>query len=311
MTNSSILKVNNLSHRYAKDWVLKGINLDASRSGILGLLGANGAGKSTLMNIMCGILFQSQGDVIIDGLDIRQHSLEARRRIGFLPQHAPLHLELTVDEYLRYCAHLRLMEPASIPAALEAVKDRCGLGHFSRRTIRNLSGGYRQRVGIAQSIIHDPNVVVMDEPTNGLDPNQIQLVRQLIADIAKDRFVVFSSHILSEVVAICSNIVMMDKGEIVFSGSMNEFNEHTPPSSLLVIFSSPPVEKELLSIETVTSVEKLADGRFRLGFCGGKAVSEELVALSVGQGWGLSEIQFERTSLEKTFAQLSVGRTGE
>ena len=308
MTDGPILKISNLSHRYAKEWALKQINMDAPPSGILGLLGANGAGKSTLMNIMCGVLFQTQGKVIIDGLDVRRYPLEAKRRIGFLPQQAPVHLELTVDEYLTYCAHLRLMEPAGIAAALEAVKSKCGLSHFSRRIIQNLSGGYRQRVGIAQAIIHDPNVVVLDEPTNGLDPNQIQSVRQLIADIAESRFVILSSHILSEVVAVCSNIVMIDKGEIVFSGTMNEFNELTPPSSLLVTFNRPPKEDALASIAAVTTVEKMAGGRFRLSFVGGRSVSEELVALSVREGWALSELQFERDSLERTFAKLSVER---
>ncbi|HEY0175862.1 MAG TPA: ABC transporter ATP-binding protein, partial [Pedobacter sp.] len=171
--NTSIVKIEHLSHKYSSSWAIRDINMEISQSGIVGLLGSNGAGKSTTMNILCGALNQTEGKVLINGVDIREEPEIAKRDIGFLPQTAPLYLELTVDEYLIYCAELRLIPKDKIKAALDDAKERCGITHFSKRLIGNLSGGYRQRVGIAQAIIHRPKLVVLDEPTNGLDPNQI------------------------------------------------------------------------------------------------------------------------------------------
>ncbi|MCH5687352.1 ATP-binding cassette domain-containing protein [Niabella sp. W65] len=186
-----ILKTENLSHRYSSSWAIRDINIEIEHPGIIGLLGSNGAGKSTTMNIICGTLNQTEGDVYINGINLRKHPLEAKKQIGFLPQTAPLYTDLTIDEYLVYCAELRLMEKSTIKAAVEEVKERCGVAHFSSRLIKNLSGGYRQRVGIAQAIIHKPSLVVMDEPTNGLDPNQMIEARKIIKEIAEERTVLF------------------------------------------------------------------------------------------------------------------------
>jgi ABC-2 type transport system ATP-binding protein len=221
-----ILKIEHLSHRYSSSWAIRDINLEIYQTGILGLLGSNGAGKSTTMNIMCGVLKQTEGKVFINGVDISKHPEEAKKYIGFLPQTPPLYLDLTVDEYLTHCAYMRLMKDVDIKPAVERVKERCGIMHFSNRLIKNLSGGYRQRVGIAQAIIHQPKLVVLDEPTNGLDPNQIVEVRALIKDIAKERAVVFSSHILSEVQVLCNDIVMIEGGKMVFADTMDAFNNY-------------------------------------------------------------------------------------
>ena len=169
--SDTIIKVEHLSHRYNVQWAIRDINFEIGQTGTTGLLGSNGAGKSTTMNIICGVLAQTSGNVYINGIDIRKNPVEAKMNIGFLPQTPPLYGDLTVDEYLRYTAQLRRMDVSEIPSALEAVKEKCGISHFSKRLIKNLSGGYKQRVGIAQAIIHNPKLVVMDEPTNGLDPN--------------------------------------------------------------------------------------------------------------------------------------------
>ena len=180
---SAILKVENLSHRYSSNWAIREINLEIASTGVIGLLGSNGAGKSTAMNIICGVLNQTEGVVYIDGIDIRKYPELAKRNIGFLPQTPPLYSDFTVDEYLIYAAGLRFIEKNKIRAAVEEVKERTGITHFSSRLINNLSGGYKQRVGIAQAIIHKPRLVVMDEPTSGLDPNQIIEARKLIKEI--------------------------------------------------------------------------------------------------------------------------------
>lgn len=227
---ANIVDVEHLSHRYSVDWAIRDINFSIEKNGILGLLGSNGAGKSTTMNIICGVLNQTEGDVFINGIDLRKNPVEAKKQIGFLPQKPPLHPDLTVDEYLVHCAVLRRMEKSKIRAAVDAAKERCEIAHFSDRLIKNLSGGYQQRVGIAQAIVHNPRFVVLDEPTNGLDPNQIVEIRNLIKELATDHAVLFSTHILSEVQATCDEIRMIDHGKVVFSGSMKEFNDYVVPN---------------------------------------------------------------------------------
>jgi ABC-2 type transport system ATP-binding protein len=301
-----ILKIDHLSHQYSRNsWAIRDINLEIDRNGIVGLLGSNGAGKSTTMNIICGVLNQTQGNVYINGLDIREEPEKAKKEIGFLPQTLPLYTDLTVDEYLIYCAELRLMEKTKVKPALQEAKERCGISHFSSRLIKNLSGGYRQRVGVAQAIIHNPKLVVLDEPTNGLDPNQIIEVRALIKEIAKEHAVVFSSHILSEVQVLCKEIMMIEQGRIVFADSMDAFNNYVEPHSVLLWLENPPLEAELLQINGVDKAEFLTDRQVRLWFSGEQDIAERLITTSVEHGWRLREISFDKTALDEIFKELS------
>lgn len=260
----AIVKVENLSHRYSSQWAIQDISFEINQTGVLGLLGSNGAGKSTTMNIMCGVLKQTKGEVYINGVSLRDNPVEAKKHIGFLPQKPPLHLDLNVDEYLTHCAYLRSVEPKHIKAAVEKAKDKCGIMHFSKRLVRNLSGGYQQRLGIAQAIVHDPKFVVLDEPTNGLDPNQIVEIRNLVKEIAVDRAVMLSTHILPEVQMTCDQIRMIESGHMVFAGTMDEFNNYIKPDSLVVLMDAPPSENELRAIPGIVSVENLTNKRFRL-----------------------------------------------
>jgi len=303
--SNSIVKIERLSHKYSTSWAVRDINIEISRNGIVGLLGSNGAGKSTTMNILCGALKQTEGTVQIDGIDLRKDPELAKRQIGFLPQNPPLYMDLTVDEYLIYCAALRKMDKAVVPAALADAKDRCGITHFSHRLIRNLSGGYRQRVGIAQAIIHRPKLVVLDEPTNGLDPNQIIEVRALIKEIAADRAVIFSSHVLSEVQMLCKEIKMIDNGRIVFSDTMDAFNNYVEPHSILLYMENPPSQEELLQIRGVTKVDFLTQRQLRIFFTGEREITARIIENSVQRGWDLREINLEKSSLDEIFAQLS------
>ncbi|WP_285055443.1 ABC transporter ATP-binding protein [Pedobacter ginsengisoli] len=306
----SIIKIEHLSHKYSSSWAIRDINMEIDHTGIVGLLGSNGAGKSTTMNILCGVLNQTEGKVFIDGIDIREQPEMAKRQIGFLPQTPPLYMDLTVDEYLRYCAELRWIPKDKIKAAMEAAKERCGITHFSGRLIGNLSGGYRQRVGIAQAIIHHPKVVVLDEPTNGLDPNQIIEVRALIKEIALDRLVIFSSHILTEVQVLCKDIKMIEGGRIVFADTMDAFNNYVEPHSLLLTMENPPSREELLKIEGATSVELLTDRQLRLYFSGDQEITERVIAASMNGGWKLREITLDKSALDEIFKQLS-GKSGQ
>lgn len=309
--SNSIAHIKSLSHRYSKDWAIRDINFEVTDKGILGLLGSNGAGKSTTMNILCGVINQTEGEVLIDGINIRKHPVQAKRLIGFLPQKAPLHMEITVDEYLTYCAHLRDIPKNEIAGALEIAKQKCGISHFSNRLLSNLSGGYQQRVGIAQAIIHNPKLVVLDEPTNGLDPNQILEVRKLIKEIGKERSVILSTHILSEVQATCDRIIMIEHGDIVFADSMQAFNNYIEPNSLIMVLEQPPANDFFESLDYIKGVEKIEEGRFRLFFKEGEQITKQLIEVSIGQNWGLLEIYLEKSSLDGVFAQLSSTKTKE
>jgi ABC-2 type transport system ATP-binding protein len=302
---NSIIKVVNLSHRYSVQWAIKDINLDIKKNGIYGLLGANGAGKSTIMNIMCGVLKQTGGDVYISGISMLNEPINAKRFLGFLPQKPPVLSELTVEEYLSYAANLRLMDSKDIGNAIDEVMEKVGIGHFRRRLIGNLSGGYQQRVGIAQAIIHKPALVVLDEPTNGLDPNQILEVRNLIREIAEERTVILSTHILQEVQALCDHIWMINHGDVVFSGSIVDFDNYIIPESLLVTMIGAPSIDELKNIAGVVEVTELGNYRYKVKFESAQEATERIVEMSVAQGWRLTEIIQEKNSLEAIFTELS------
>jgi ABC-2 type transport system ATP-binding protein len=243
--------------------------------------------------------------VFINGFDTKKDPVGAKRFIGFLPQKPPLHTDLTVDEYLRYCAYLRRIPEDAIGQAVEEAVEKCGITHFHKRLIRNLSGGYQQRVGIAQAIIHKPVLVVLDEPTNGLDPNQILEIRHLIKEIAEERTVILSTHILTEVQAICDYIYMVEQGSFVFSGTVEEFDNYIAPNTLAVTLMEPPTVEELTALEGVSGVEELGGNRFRLKFTDARDVVERIVKMSVDKDWHLTEIGVEKNSLDSIFAELS------
>ncbi len=302
----SILKVENLSLRYSVQWAIRDINFEITQNGVYGLLGSNGAGKSTTMNIICGVLKQTEGNVFIKGIDMRDNPVEAKRHIGFLPQKPPLHTDLTVEEYLTYCARLRQIARAEEGKVVDEVLARCGISHFRKRLIHNLSGGYQQRVGIAQAIIHRPDFVVLDEPTNGLDPNQILEIRHLIKAIAEECTVVLSTHILSEVQATCNYIRMIGQGTLVFSGTVDEFDNYILPNTVFAtLVAAPPIE-ELKQLPGVVDVDELGGSNYRLRFSDSpQEMIERVVQTSVAKDWRLTEVRLEKSSLDDIFAELS------
>ena len=300
-----IVKVEHLYHRYATQWAIEDINFEIEENGVIGLLGSNGAGKSTTMNIICGVLKQTRGKVYINGIDTLKNPVAARKYIGFLPQKPPLYPDLTVDEYLRFCAEIHWMERKKINAAVGETEERYGITHMKDRLLRNLSGGYQQRVGIAQAILHDPKFVVLDEPTNGLDPNQILEVRQLIREIAEDRTVMLSTHILSEVQATCSTIKMIEHGRVVFSGSVEEFDNYIEPNTLYAVFDLPPLPDELLMIAGIKKVEMVGGHGVRLWYDGERDTIKQVIRESMVRGWEMTEIRSEKSSMEAVFAKLS------
>lgn len=300
-----ILKVENLSHRYATAWAIRDISFEISENGVVGLLGSNGAGKSTTMNIICGALLQTDGDVRINGVNIKEDPIAYKKQIGFLPQQAPLYLDFTVQEYLEYSAQLRLMEKNSIKAAVEEVLEKTAITQMRSRLIKNLSGGFRQRVGIAQAIINKPRLVILDEPTNGLDPNQIIEARKLIKEIAQEHAVLLSSHVLSEINLLAREIIMIESGRVVFSDSLDAFNNVLQPNTLVVRMLNMPEERELLALDNVQKVEMLPDSKCRVYFTPNDDLSERIVKKSTDLNWRLTAINTEVTIMDDVFKQLS------
>lgn len=301
-----ILKIENLSHRYsAARWAVQDINIEMHGREILGLLGSNGAGKSTTMNILCGVLNQTKGSVYINGINLRENPEEAKKNIGFLPQKPPVYPELTVEEYLKHTAYLRLVPKADINMALERALEKCGLTHMRDRLIKNLSGGYQQRVGIAQAIIHRPKLVVFDEPTTGLDPNNIAEIRKLISEIAEDTAVILCSHILPEVQQICKTVKMIEQGKLVFSDTIEAFNDYIEPDTLVVQMENPPSEGTILAIDGVNHINKKTANRWEVNFEPGSNVSQQIINKGVANGWNLKEVSIQKQSLDLIFAHLS------
>ena len=301
-----IVKVERLYHRYtASRWAIEDINFQISEAGVVGLLGSNGAGKSTTMNIICGVLKQTSGEVYINGINTLKEPVKARKMIGFLPQKPPLYPDLTINEYLRFCAEIQWMDKKKIKSAIARAEERCGITHMKDRLLRNLSGGYQQRVGLAQAILHDPKFVVLDEPTNGLDPNQILEVRQLIKDIAIDRTVMLSTHILSEVQATCSSIKMIEHGRVVFSGSTEDFDNYIEPNTLYLEFELPLTMDELLKLSGVKRGEVIDNHAIRLWYDGERDTIKQIMREATSRGWDMIELRREKSSMEAVFAKLS------
>ena len=301
-----IVRVEHLYHRYTSSrWAIEDINFQIDDAGVVGLLGSNGAGKSTTMNIICGVMRQTAGEVYIGGINTLKEPVKARKLIGFLPQKPPLYPDLTVDEYLRFCAEIQWMDKTKIKSAIAAAEERCGITHMKDRLLRNLSGGYQQRVGLAQAILHDPKFVVLDEPTNGLDPNQILEVRQLIKDIAVDRTVMLSTHILSEVQATCSSIKMIEHGRVVFSGSTEDFDNYIEPNTLYLEFDQLPEMDELMKLPGIKRAEALDNHGVRLWYDGERGTIKQVMREAVSRGWDMIELRKEKSSMEAVFAKLS------
>tara|TARA_B100000953_G_scaffold86982_2_gene70904 strand:+ start:5355 stop:6086 length:732 start_codon:yes stop_codon:yes gene_type:complete len=220
--DNTLISINGLSKFYGQKHAIKDVSFAVHQGEILGLLGPNGAGKSTTMQIICGVIAANSGSVNIAGHDIIDAPKQAKQNIGFLPEQLPLYGDLTVDEYLFYSAKLRGIKKQSLNDQIISCKRRCGLENTGTRLIQNLSKGYKQRVGIAQAIIHMPPIIILDEPTSGLDPKQILEIRELMRELSKDHSIIISTHILSEVEAICDRVLVINEGNIVLDQYLKE-----------------------------------------------------------------------------------------
>ncbi len=303
--NNFTVEASELTRLYGGREAVSNVSFNLSKGEVLGFLGPNGAGKSTTMKMLTGNLAPSNGSVKICGIDMIENPKEAKALIGYLPEMRPLYKELTVDEYLTVAARLHRVSSGHIKNAVELAKERCGLGHMSKRLIENLSNGYQQRVGIAQALIHKPMVVILDEPTVGLDPIQIRDIRALIREVGGDHSVIISTHILPEVEMVCDHVQIIDKGKLVFNGSIDVLKRQRIGNKLLVGLSNTPSAEELLKIAGVTDVEILPTGFVRVSFSEDATPAEAIVQAAVKNKWGLHQIAPDQTSLEDVFVQLT------
>ena len=298
------VEANHLTRIYGGREAVSNVSFTLSKGEVLGFLGPNGAGKSTTMKMLTGNLAPSQGSVKICGIDMIENPKEAKALIGYLPETPPLYREFTVDEFLSIAARLHGVAPKHIKAAVQRAKERCGLTEMSKRLIENLSKGYQQRVGIAQAIIHNPMVVILDEPTVGLDPIQIRDIRALIKELGGEHSVILSTHILPEVEMVCDQVQIIDKGKLVFNGSIDVLKRQRVGNKLLVGLRNAPNLQELLNIPGVAEAEALPSGLIRVRFENDTTPAELIVQTAVQQGWGLHQIAPDQTSLEDVFINL-------
>ena len=311
MTDGLLVRVEGLTRRYGEVRAVDAIAFTLVRGQILGFLGPNAAGKSTTMRMLAGVLAPDGGRIIIDGVDLLDEPLRARQAIGYLPEQPPLYRELTVDEQLSYSARLHGLSRVASRQAVVRIKQRCGLAEVGRRLIGNLSKGYRQRLGIAQALLHDPPVIILDEPTVGLDPIQIREIRGLIRELGQDRGVILSTHRLSEVQATCTHVQIMRDGRLVYAGALADLEQRRRSTSLRVGLQTPPAVALLRALPAVEQVEDLGQGRFRLRHAAGAAPTRAVLEQARVNGWELWELTPEHADLESIFIDLALEREVE
>jgi len=306
MINKPLLQVEQLTRRYGEHPAVADLSFTLRRGQVLGLLGTNGAGKSTTLRMLAGVLAPDAGRIVISGADLRDQPRQARQALGYLPERPPLYRELTVDEQLQYSARLHGLRRVAVRPAIAQVKERCGLTEVGKRLIGALSKGYQQRTGLAQAILHDPPLIVLDEPTSGLDPIQIQDIRALIRELSRNRGVVLSTHLLTEVQTTCTHVHILRAGRTAYAGALAELEQQRPSVSLRLGLNAPPPVADLAQLPRVSRVEDLGEGQFRIHHTPGALLHRLLVELAYDHGWDLWELTPERENLEQIFVNLTL-----
>jgi ABC-2 type transport system ATP-binding protein len=299
------LHARGLSRRFGAHVAVANVDLTLSRGEVLGFLGPNGAGKTTTMQMLTGNLAPTEGEVRICGVDLLEKPAAAKARLGYLPENPPLYRDLTVDEYLALAVKLHRVPKARRREAVTRAKERCGLVDTGRKLIGALSKGYQQRVGIAQAIAHEPDVVILDEPTVGLDPNQIREIRALIRELGGAHSVILSTHILPEVESICDRVQIMHHGDIVYADTIAALKAVHSGRTLVIGLRRPPAMDELSRLPGVASVEAAGESMYRLQLDPNSDPVENIVARAVQRNWGLHYLAPAQTSLEDVFVNLT------
>ncbi|WP_422359428.1 gliding motility-associated ABC transporter ATP-binding subunit GldA [Reichenbachiella sp.] len=300
------IEVQNLTKRYGEQKAVDGISFEARKGEILGFLGPNGAGKSTTMKIATGYIGATDGKVLVGGIDVSTNPLGAKQITGYLPEHNPLYLDMYIHEFLAFSAKVNKMKAGEIKSAVKRVVEMCGLTLEQNKKIGQLSKGYRQRVGLAQALLHDPEVLILDEPTTGLDPNQILEIRKLIKEVSKNKTVVFSSHIMQEVEALCDRVVVINKGQLVADKPIEEFSKGlTNEATLRVEFKSEVDTVLLESIEEIKGVKTLREGIYQLQVTNSEEARSAVFRLAGEKNLPLVGLQEEESSFDEIFHLLT------
>ena len=305
MSAQITLNARNLTRRLGRREVIRNISLQLKRGEVLGLLGPNGAGKSTTMQLLSGVLTPLSGQIEICGIDLALEPDRAKACVGYLPETPPLYRDMRVDDFLVYAAKLHRVPRAKIAEALTVAKSRCGLENTGRKVIGTLSKGYQQRVGIAQAIIHNPDVVILDEPTVGLDPSQIRDIRALIRELGNTHSVILSTHLLSEVENICDRVEIMQRGQLIYGDTSIRMQSLGHQAGFVVTLQSPPDPAELYKVPGVVNVETLSATRFKILHTIDANTAEALLSLSAQQGWQAQQLTPLQGNLEDAFVHIT------
>lgn len=312
----SAIEVRELRKSYGNHVALRGISFSVEHGEVVGFLGPNGAGKSTAMKILTGFLTPSGGQAAIEGHDVLDEPIEARAKIGYLPESAPLYTEMRVGDYLDFVGRVRGLGSAERATAIERAAGLCGVTDRMDQAIGTLSKGYRQRTGLAQALLHDPSILILDEPTTGLDPNQIVDIRNLIREIGRKKTVLLSTHILSEVQATCDRVIIVNKGEIVADGPTGEVTLRDQGGRLMRVTYAPgkvaprreavvQAVEALADVERVRTLEDEDPAHMALEILARTDLRPALFQLAVDQGLVLLELTLERSNLEEVFRRLT------
>jgi len=308
-----MIRVKNVTKRYGNIVAIDDISFQVDKGDILGFLGPNGAGKTTTMRIITGYMPPTDGEVYLDDCDLMENPLEAKKQIGYLPENLPLYTDLTVESYLDFVADIKNVSGRDKKNRKESVMERCGILDVRNRIIGHLSKGYRQRVGIAQALINDPTILVLDEPTIGLDPKQITEIRELIKSLAGDRTVILSTHMLQEVNMICTRVVIINKGRIVLEESLDNLTRGFQGSNNLILkirYKDGQVKEALMSLPYVSEASEQTLGEFVIRSQENRDIREELSRFVIENGWGLLEIRPLTQNLEDIFLRV-ITKEGE
>ncbi len=298
------VSVSNLTKYYGDQAALKGISFEVQKGEILGFLGPNGAGKTTTMKILTGFLPQSEGFASVNGFDVQKNSLESRRSVGYLPEGNPLYREMYIREYLHFIGSVYKLK--NITARVNDVIERTGLGPESKKLIGQLSKGYRQRVGLAQAIIHDPAVLILDEPTSGLDPNQLVGIRQLVKELGREKTIIFSTHIMQEVQAICDRVVIINKGIIIADDPIEELKSRSTGAQVVFIELNNTLDLDVFKkIKGLKKVEMAGNNSYRFYAEPKKDIRADIIAIIAQEKYTLLEMRTEQSSVEEIFQQLT------
>ncbi|MEO5644570.1 MAG: gliding motility-associated ABC transporter ATP-binding subunit GldA [Bacteroidia bacterium] len=298
------IKVEYISKVYGAQYALDNISLEVKTGEIVGFLGPNGAGKSTLMKILTCFIPPTSGKAAVNGFDVMDQSLDVRKSVGYLPEHNPLYLDMYVKEYLEFIAGLHKME--NVKKRVDEMIDITGLGVEQHKRIGALSKGYRQRVGLAQALIHDPEVLILDEPTTGLDPNQLGEIRELIKKVGKSKTVMLSTHIMQEVEILCDRVIIINKGKIVTDKQTTTLQQGDEQRMLISVeFDKAADEKKLKALQGVESAKLVKGNSWRLVTKPDMDIRTGLFNFAVENGLSILEMQREEKSLEDVFKELT------